>query len=97
MYSKLKQFYLDVKNHTDLTYRSIPFFVKIVRDIKVELLKIELAQGEQLARDVSDAQRLITISEREDLNNIHNYPDEIPKYLARVKTTIVTRLAFANK
>jgi hypothetical protein len=97
IYTRLKQFHNEVKNHTDLTYRSIPFFVKIVREIRVELLKVTTEQGEQLSRDVSDAMRLITITEREDLNNIQNYPKEIPKYLGRVKDSIVSNLAFASK
>jgi hypothetical protein len=96
-YAKLKELYNEVKNHTDLTYKSIPFYTKIVRDIRVELLKVTSAQGEQLTQDVSDAMRLIIISEREDLSGIANYPDEIPKYLGRARTVILTRLAFANK
>jgi len=97
MYAKLKQLYADVKNHTDLTYKSIPFFVKMIREIKVELLKITVEQGEQLSRDISYATRLINITEREDLNNIQNYPDEIPKYLGRVKDTVISNLSFVNK
>src|SRR5258708_28234534 len=97
MYTKLKLLYNEVKNHTDLTYKSIPFFVKTIREIKVELLKVTSAQGEQLSRDVSYATRLINITEREDLNNIQNYPDEIPKYLGRVKNTVISNLSFVNK
>ncbi len=96
-YPKLKLLYNEVKDHTDLTYKSIPFFVKIIREIKVELLKIEMEQGEQISRDVSYAMRLINITEREDLNNIHNYPDEISKYLGRVKTTVISNLSFVDK
>lgn len=97
MYAKLKLLYVEVKNHSDLTYKSIPFFVKIVREIKVELLKVTTEQGEQISKDVSYATRLINITEREDLNNIQNYPDEIPKYLGRVKNTIISNLSFVNK
>lgn len=96
-YPKLKLLYDEVKNHGDLTYKSIPFFVKIIKDIKVELLKIEMEQGEQLSRDVSYAARLINITERESLNNIQNYPDEIPKYLKRVKDAVVSNLSFVNQ
>lgn len=97
MYFKLKELYQDVKNHSDLTYRSIPYFVSIVREIKVELLKISSAQGEQITRDVSDAIRLITITEREDLSNIVSYPKEIPKYLTRLQVNIVSCLGFVSK
>ena len=97
MFVRLKQLYEEVRDHGDLTYRSIPFFVKLVKEIKVELLKVTAGQGEQLSRDVSDATRFITISEREDLNGIQNYPKEIPKYLGRVKDTILTRLSFLDK
>ncbi len=97
IYSNLKKYFVDVKNHADLTYKSIPFFSQIIRDIKVELLKISTQQGEQISRDVSDAMKLIAITEREDLSGIQNYPREIPKYLARVKTVIISCLAFANK
>lgn len=96
-YPKLKLLYSEVKNHEDLTYKSIPFFVNIIKEIKVELLKIEMEQGEQLSRDVSYAARVINITERESLNNIQNYPDEIPKYLRRVKDAVISNLAFANK
>jgi hypothetical protein len=94
---RLKQLFNEVKNHTDLTYKSIPFYVKTVREIRVELLKLSTEQGEQLSRDVTDAMRLIHITEREDLNNIQNYPKEIPKYLGRVRETVLIRLAFVNK
>ena len=97
MYLKLKQLYNEVRNHGDLTYKSIPFFVKIIKEIKVELLKIEMEQGEQLTRDISYAARLINITERESLNNIQNYPDEIPKYLKRVKDAVISNLSFVNK
>ena len=96
-YAKLKLLYDDVKNHTDLTYKSIPFFVQVIREIKVELLKIEMEQGEQLSRDISYASRVINITERESLNNIQNYPDEIPKYLMRVRDAVVSNLSFVNK
>ena len=96
-YPKLKLLYDEVKNHPDLTYKSIPFFVKMIREIKVELLKIEMEQGEQLSRDISYAVRLINITERESLNNIQNYPREIPKYLGRVRTAVLSNLAFCNK
>jgi hypothetical protein len=97
MSTKLKQLYTEVKNHPDLTYKSIPFYVKTIQEIKVELLKVSAHQGEQITRDVTDATRLINITQREDLNNIQNYPDEIPKYLKRVKDTIISTLAFVNK
>ncbi len=97
VYPKLKHYFLEVKNHSDLTYKSIPFFNQIIRDIKVELLKVTTEQGEQVSRDVSDAFRLINITEREDLMGIQNYPREIPKYLGRVKTTIISCLGFTNK
>lgn len=96
-YPKLKELYNVVKNHSDLTYKSIPFYKNIVKDIRVELLKVSSAQGEQLTRDVSDAMRLVIISEREDLSGIDNYPDEIPKYLGRARTVILSTLAFAAK
>jgi len=96
-HAKLKLLYDQVKNHQDLTYKSIPFFVKVIREIKVELLKVEMEQGEQLTRDISYAARLINITERESLNNIHNYPDEIPKYLKRVKDAVVANLSFVTK
>lgn len=97
MQDKLKQLYNEVKNHSDLTYKSIPFFNQIIRDIKVELLKISTQQGEQISRDVTDAMRLISITEREDLSGIQNYPREIPKYLGRVKTAVVSSLAFVGR
>ena len=97
MYKKLKELYQEVKNHSDLTYKSIPFYVKVVKEIKVELLKVTTEQGEQLSRDLSDSTRFITISEREDLNNIQSYPREIPKYLGRIRNTILTRLSFTDK
>lgn len=97
VYSKLKQLHGEVQSHADLTYRSIPFFVKVVREIKVELLKVATEQGEQISRDVTDAIRLVNITEREDLNGIQNYPKEIPKYLARVKDAVVSNLSFTNK
>ena len=96
-YNKLKQLHTEVMNHTDLTHKSIPFFVKIVREIRVELLKVSTQQGEQISRDVSDAMRLILITEREDLNNIQEYPREIPKYLKRVRDSIISNLSFATK
>ncbi len=96
-YAKLKQLYSEVKNQNDLTYKSIPFFVKIIKEIKVELLKIEMEQGEQLSRDISYGARVINITERESLNNIQNYPDEIPKYLKRVKDAVIENLSFVNK
>jgi len=97
IFSKLKQLHDEVKAHTDLTYRSIPFFVKTVREIRVELLKVAAEQGEQLSRDVTDAMRLVHITEREDLNNIQNYPKEIPKYLGRVRNAVISNLAFTVK
>ena len=96
-YPKLKQLYDEGKNHEDLTYKSIPFFVNIIKDIKVEFLKIEMEQGEQITRDVSYAARIINITERESLNNIQNYPDEISKYLKRVKDAVISNLSFVNK
>src|SRR5215831_1630594 len=96
-YPRLKHLFNEVKNHEDFTYKSIPFFVNIIKDIKVELLKIEMEQGEQLSRDVSYASRIISITERESLNNIQNYPDEIPKYLRRVKDAVLSNLSFVNK
>lgn len=97
MYTKLRQLHTDIKSHTDLTYRSIPFFKERIREIRVELLKISAQQGEQLSRDVTDAIRHIAITEREDLNMLENYPKEIPKYLGRVRDTVITHLAFTNK
>jgi hypothetical protein len=96
MYDKLKTILNEVKNHTDLTHKSIPFFQKIIWEIRVELLKVSSLQGEQISRDINDAMRLIAITEREDLNNIQNYPREIPKYLKRVKDAILSSLAFAG-
>jgi hypothetical protein len=96
-YLKLEKFYYEVKDHTDLTYKSIPFFVKVIREIKVELLIVSAQQGEQISRDVTDAIRLVNITEREDLNGIQNYPKEIPKYLTRVKVAIISCLSFANR
>ncbi len=97
MSTKLKQLYNEVKNHPDLTYKSIPFFVKTIEEIKVELLKVSAQQGEQISRDVKDATRLVHLTNRDDLSGISNYPGEIPKYLKRVKDTIVSSLAFVNK
>lgn len=97
MSAKLKQIYTDVKNHADLTYKSIPYFVKTIEEIKVELLKVSAQQGEQISRDVTDATRLIHLANRDDLSGINNYPGEIPKYLGRVKNTIISSLAFVNK
>jgi hypothetical protein len=97
VYNKLKGLYQEVKNHTDLTYRSIPFFVRAVKEIRIELLKVSNEQGEQLSRDVADAMRHIAITEREDLNTIENYPREIPKYLGRVRDTVISRLSFLAK
>ncbi|CAN5377343.1 hypothetical protein BH09BAC3_BH09BAC3_13340 [soil metagenome] len=97
MFARLKQLYLEVKNQNDLTYKSIPFFQTKMREIRVELIKISAQQGEQLSRDVSDALRLITITEREDLSNIESYPKEVPKYLGRVKTSVMANLAFVGK
>ena len=97
IFIKLKQLYTEVNDHGDLTYKSIPFFVKVIREIKVELLKVSAEQGEQISRDVMDAIRLINITEREDLNGIQNYPKEIPKYLGRVKVAVISSLSFANR
>ncbi len=97
MLEKLKHLHTEIKTHTDLSYKSIPFFVKTVREIRVELLKVSTEQAEQISRDVSDAMRLIRITEREDLNNIQNYPKEIPKYLGRLKATVMSSLAFVDK
>jgi hypothetical protein len=97
MYTRLKALYTEVKAHTDLTQRSIPFFVRVVQDIRVELQKVSNEQAEQISRDVSDAMRLITISQREDLNNIENYMKEVPKYLGRMKESILKNLEFVNK
>lgn len=97
IYIKLKQLYSEVKDHGDLSYKSIPFFVKVIREIKVELLKVSAEQGEQISRDVTDAIRLINITEREDLNGIQNYPKEIPKYLGRVKVAVISCLLFASR
>lgn len=96
-YLRLKQILLEVKAHTDLTRKSTPFFVEKVHEIRVELLKISAAQGEQITREVSDAMRLITISQREDLNNIENYPREIPKFLGRMRDAIIYNLTFVEK
>lgn len=97
MSARLKQLYNEVKNHPDLTYKSIPFYDKTIREIKVELLKLAAVQGEQISRDVTDATRLIHLTNRDDLSGIQNYPGEIPKYLGRVKTAILSSLAFADK
>jgi hypothetical protein len=97
MYTRLKALYTEVKDHTDLTRRSIPFFVKTVQEIRVELQKLSNAQAEQISRDVSDAMRLIAISEREDLNNIENYMKEVPKYLGRIRDSVLKNLEFVNR
>ncbi len=100
MYTRLKQLYNEVKNHSDLTHKSLPFFVNAVKEIRVELLKVSAAQAEQVTRDVTDAMRIIHITEREDLKNVNEYPNfmkEIPKHLGRVKEAILSRLAFVNK
>lgn len=100
MYTRLKQLYNEVKNHSDLTRKSFPFFVNAVKEIRVELLKISAAQAEQVTRDVTDAMRIIHIIEREDLKNVNEYPNfnkEISKHLGRVKEAILSRLAFVNK
>ncbi|MFN7494784.1 MAG: hypothetical protein ACK5RG_17815 [Cyclobacteriaceae bacterium] len=97
MFNRLKEIYQEVENHTDLTYKAIPFYTKAIRDIKVELLKIATMQGEQLSRNVTDATRLIHLTNRDDLSGIENYPKEIPKYLKRVRDTIISCLAFVKK
>ena len=97
MYTRLKHLYNEVKAHTDLTYKAIPFYKDKIREIRVELLKVSAEQGEQLSRDVTDAMRHIAITEREDLNMVENYPKEIPKYLGRVRDAVITHLAFTNK
>jgi hypothetical protein len=96
IYDNLKKCVYSVKDHSDLSYKSIPFFEKTILEIKVELLKVSNHQGEQVARNVTDAIRHIAITEREDLSGIQNYPREIPKYLGRVKTTILLYLAFVD-
>jgi len=96
-YVKLKQLYNEVRNQTDLTYKAVPFFATKIREIRVELLKVSSEQGEQVSRDVTDAMRAIVITEREDLNMVPNFPKEVPKYLGRVKTAIITSLAFSGK
>lgn len=97
MFTRLKEIYQEVENHNDLTYKAIPFYTKAIRDIKVELLKISTMQGEQLSRDVTDATRLIHLTNRDDLSGIQNYPKEIPKYLKRTRDTILSCLAFVKK
>jgi hypothetical protein len=97
MYTRLKEIYSEVKGHTDLTYKSIPFYNSKIEEIKVQLLKVSAMQGEQLSRDMTDATRLIHLTNRDDLSGISNYPDEIPKYLKRVRDTIISCLAFVNK
>ncbi|HLZ17397.1 MAG TPA: hypothetical protein VKQ08_10170 [Cyclobacteriaceae bacterium] len=99
-YEKLRQLYLEVKNHPDLTHKSLPFFVSKVKEIRIELLKVAAEQAEQVTRDVTDAMRIIHITEREDLNNIYNYQNfrnQMPKHLGRVKDTVLSKLAFVNK
>lgn len=96
MYIKLKQLYSEVISHPDLTYKSIPFFVNKMREIRVELLKVAAEQGEQISDDITRAIRQIHITEREDLNNIQSYPKEVPKYLARVKDSVRINLSFVN-
>ena len=61
------------------------------------MLKVSMAQGEQVSRDVNDAIRFIEITEREDLNMIQAYPKDVPKYLGRVRDTVIAKLAFAGK
>ena len=100
MYTRLKELYSEVKNHTDLSIKSQAFFAAKVKEIRVELLKVAAVQAEQITRDVSDAMRLIHIAEREDLNNINEYQNftrEISKHLGRVRDTVLTRLEFVNK
>ena len=100
MYTRLKELYNEVKNHTDLSIKSRAFFAAKVKEIRVELLKVAAVQAEQITRDVSDAMRLIHIAEREDLNNVNEYQNftrEISKHLGRVRETVLTRLEFVNK
>src|SRR5579862_4499159 len=100
MYTQLKQLYNEVKSHTDLSIKSVPFFTNKVKEIRVELLKVAAAQAEQITRDVSDAMRLIHIAEREDLKNINEYQNftrEISTHLGRIRDTVLTRLEFVNK
>ena len=97
VYGRLREIYKEMKAHTDMSYKSIPLYVAWMAEIKVELLKVSSEQAEQLSRDVMDATRFMAITQREDLNNIANYPREIPKYLGRVKTAVMTHLAFINK
>jgi hypothetical protein len=97
MYTRLKSLYTEVKNHKDFTHRSIPVFKRYVQEVRLELLKISNEQAEQITQDVSDAMRQIAISEREDLNNIENYMKEIPKYLGRMRDSILRNLEFVNR
>jgi hypothetical protein len=97
MYTRLKAIYTEVKNHNDFTHRSIPYFVKTVQEIRVELQKVSNEQAEQITQEVSDAMRQIAISEREDLNNIESYMKEIPKYLGRMRDSILRNLEFVDK
>ncbi len=99
MYTRLKQLYNEVKNHSDLTRKSLPFFENTVKEIRVELLKVSAAQAEQVTRDVTDAMRIIHITEREDLKNVNEYPNfhkEIPKHLGRVKEAILLSRRFGT-
>ena len=97
MYEKLKQHYLDVKNHADLTTKSIPFFENKLRDIQYELLKISNQQGEQQSKEVSNAIRFMELTDREDLFNIKSYPRDTAKLLGRAKDKVLTHLLFAAK
>jgi len=97
MYEKLKQHYHEVKNHTDLTAKSISFFEKKLRDIQYELLMIANQQGEQQSREVTNAIRFMELTDREDLFNIKSYPKDTAKLLARAKDKVLTHLAFAAR
>lgn len=100
LFARLKELYGEVKNQTDLTRKAVPFFEKTIVDIRAELMKIAAHQGEQVSQNVEDAMKAIFIAEREDLKNIYNYQNfnnDMPKYLARLKNTILTQLAFVTK
>lgn len=100
LYARLKVLYQEVKNQTDLSAKSLPFFKKTIQEVRVELLKIAAAQEDQVTQEVTDAMRLIHIMEREEIKNVNdyqNYQKEIPKHMARAKETLLTQLAFVNK
>jgi hypothetical protein len=100
VYARLRTLYEEIKNQTDLSAKSLPFFKKTIQEVRVELLKVAATLQDQIPQDVTDAMRLIHIMEREEIKNVNdyqNYQKEIPKHMARAKETLLVQLAFLNK